>query len=216
MKKRPPDQSVWDEPALSSELAGEPPPEAQSYCNWLQEARARTSADKTWIVTVAASLLAGPWAILGAILGSLETATTRFFLIVVFGPLVEEIMKIAIPLLVVERAPHLFRRGSQILLCAFSGGLLFACIENLIYLNIYVPDPSPGLTLWRWTACVALHSFCSLLGGWGVLRIWRDTWRRMDRPRLGLAVPPLAAAAVIHGAYNGLATFWQVFHTPVN
>ena len=61
------------------------------------------------------------------------------------------------------------------------------------------------MILWRWTACVALHTVCSFIAGLGAARVWRHVWRDHAPPRLSLALPFVTAAAVTHGLYNATA-----------
>jgi RsiW-degrading membrane proteinase PrsW (M82 family) len=204
-----PDASVWDEPALAQELAGIAPPEAMTYARWFAEARARTPAGLTWLVTVAVALLAGPWAVLGAFLGA-QGGFGAVVLVAVLGPCAEEVLKVSAPWCIVERWPHLFRSRVQIALCACLSGLVFAAIENLLYLHVYVPDPPEWLIAWRWSACVALHTGCSLIAGLGVTRMWADATARQARPRASLALPALVAAVAVHGVYNAAALVWEV------
>ncbi len=205
MSRRSRDHSVWDEPSLSEELAGPVPEGAATSANRLLRARAGTSRLRTWAVTAAVALAAGPWAVLGAFLGA-QGAYSVVLVAVVFAPLTEEVLKASAPLLVVELWPHLFSSAGQILLASATSGLIFAAIENLLYLHVYIPDPSEETILWRWTVCVALHTLCSLVAGLGVARVWRDVWRRLARPRLESAFAYLAAAAAAHGVYNAFAT----------
>ena len=198
------DRAVWDEPGFSAELFGSAPSDRPTYRRWLEQKRAETGPLMSWTAALLIAVLAGPWAVLGAIWGSGQGAIGALAVVVV-APVVEETMKVAAPLYVVERRPFLFRNRAQIALCALCSGLAFAGIENLLYLQVYVPDPSPALVHWRWTVCVALHAGCSLIAGMGIMRIWRGVWRRLDRPALSLATPCLACAIAIHGAYNALA-----------
>ena len=203
-----PDASVWDEPVLSQELAGAVPAEAMTYVRWCAEARARTSVARTWLVTVAVALLAGPWAVLGAFLSG-QGGFGAVILVAVLGPCAEEVLKVSAPLCVVERWPFLFRYRVQIMLCAVLSGLVFAAIENVLYLYVYVPNPMPWLVLWRWTVCVALHTGCSLIAGLGVMRMWNVATARRTRPKASLALPALVAAIVLHGLYNATALVWE-------
>ena len=198
------ERSVWDEPGLSRELAPREKGGRLTYRQWLLKRRARVSPARSWAITGVLILAAGPWAIVGAIWGSGQTAFS-LLAIIVFGPVVEELMKAAAALYVVEKKPFLYRSPVQILLSVFAGALVFAVIENLIYLNFYIPAPSPGLVRWRWTVCVALHAGCSLISAMGLMRVWRDAGRREDRPRISLAFPYFITAVIIHGAYNALA-----------
>lgn len=197
--------SVWDEPSLAPELAGPPPEGAATYANRLLAAKSRTPRYRTWLVTGAVALAAGPWAVLGAFLGA-QGADSAVLVVVVVAPLTEEVLKVSAPLLVVEIWPHLFSCASQILLASVASGFVFAAIENVIYLYVYIPQPSEELIRWRWTVCVAVHVVCSLVAGVGVAKVWRGVWARLSRPRLESAFAYIAAAAIAHGAYNAFAT----------
>ena len=193
--------SVWEEPIFSEELAGPVPESELTYSRWLVEQRGATSVGRSWIITLGIALLAGPWAVLGAFWGSGQTGFS-VLAIVVFAPVVEETTKIALALYVVEKYPYLFRGALQIALCAVAGGLAFATVENLLYQHVYLDDPSPGLLAWRWTICTAMHTGCAFVSGLGLIRILRDTWKRRKPPRLSIAFPYFVISMVIHGLYN--------------
>jgi len=198
------EHSVWDEPGLSSELAGEAQAGQITYKTWLERRRRQIGPAKSWAITLAIALLAGPWALVGALWGSGRTAWGALSLIV-FAPVVEETMKTAAALVVIEKRPFFFRSTAQIVICMLAGALVFACVENLLYLKVYIRNPSPVMTHWRWTVCVALHMGCTCIAGLGVIRIWRDVWQRRGRPRLHLGFPYAVTAIVLHGAYNAFA-----------
>jgi len=202
------EHTVWDEPALSGELNEEIPPDALQYRTWLERRRGQTSLGRSWAVTMAVILLSGPWAILGALLGGFlarDQIVTQVIAVIVFGPLTEEIMKIAAALYLVEKKPFLFKSPLQITICILAGSLVFALVENLLYLHIYVPNPSLRLIYWRWTVCVALHVSCSLIACLGLIHIWRDVWQKLHRADLALAYPYILIAVIIHGTYNACA-----------
>jgi len=203
------EHTIWDEPALSPLLAGAVPPGELTYRRWLLERRDRTTAARSWAITIGAAAAAGPWAVLGAFWGSGRTVFSVAALIA-FAPLVEEMMKAALALYVVEKKPFLFRSRAQIGLCVVAGAFAFAVLENLLYLNVYIPKPPVALVRWRWSVCVALHMGCSLIASMGLMRVWTDTWRRLDRPRLALAYPYVLTAVVVHGTYNALALLLTV------
>lgn len=198
------DHSVWDEPALRGMIPGEPPPEALTYARWLAEKRAETTVGRTWLVTALCALAAGPLAVLGTIVQS-SAGWSTLLAVVVIGPVTEEVMKIALPLWIAERKPYLFRSRMQIAVCALSSGLAFAAIENVLYLHVYIPDPSSEIAAWRWSVCVALHMGCALVASLGVMRAWSRAEHADARRRLAVATPLLITAMIIHGAYNGLA-----------
>jgi hypothetical protein len=203
------DQSVWDEPGLSPALAGETPSDGLTWYRWYQEQVAMTSGLQSWLTTLGVVLVSGVFAVFGtfaaqSMYAGMLTGVT------VIGPTTEEIMKIALVLWLVEKRPWLFRDGGQILLCALASGLAFAAVENVIYLNIYVPGPSPGLVAWRWTICVLLHAGCSTIAGFGAHRIWREFQRNHRAPILANGASWIVAAIVIHGLYNGTVTLMEL------
>jgi hypothetical protein len=196
--------SVWEEPALSPELASGPPPTELTYARWLDEQTARTSAHLRWLVAGLLALIAGPWAVIGAFWGSGQSVFSALVLVTI-APTVEELMKASAALYVAEKRPYLFGHPAQIVLCGVCAGLSFAAIENLIYLYIYIPHATPQLWVWRWTVCVALHTTCSGIASVGVWRVWRDAVLRRSLPRTSLASPWLTAAIILHGLYNAFA-----------
>lgn len=82
-------------------------------------------------------------------------------------------MKVALALWVVEKRPYLFKSTSRIVLCAAVSGVVFAAVENLLYLNVHIPNSNIELVRWRWTACVAPHGGCRLIAGEGLTQIGR-------------------------------------------
>lgn len=195
------ENSVWDEPALSPELSGKVPDGALTWYRWFTEQAALTSETTTWLVTVAISLAAGIWAILGAL--SLQTSWQFPVIMAVFvAPVTEEIMKIALAIWVAEKRPWLFKSFVQIVICGIASGLVFAAIENVIYLNVYIQNPSPQHVQWRWTICVMLHTGCSTIASIGVVQVWQRFQNEKRIPRLSDGARWIVAAMIIHGLYN--------------
>jgi hypothetical protein len=202
------EQSVWEEPTVTPEAAARRQAHDLTYGEWLDAGRRRTSVAASWRATLGVALLSGPLSILGSLFGSLD-GPGGYLSVVVFGPLVEELMKAAPAAYLVEKRPYLFRSPAQILLSMLAAGAAFGIIENLIYLKLYIPGASAGLAAWRWTVCTALHAGCSTVAGLGLLRVWKDAEARRARPRLGLAMSAILVAAVLHGAYNLFAVILE-------
>lgn len=198
---------VWDEPSTSPTLAGAAPADAPRYELWLARNRAAMTPARSWSVTALIALAAGPWAVTGALFSADQGIEFGWgvLAIVLFGPVIEEVMKVALPLWLLEKKPYLFTSALQLMVCAAAGGLAFATLENLLYLNVYIRDPSPTLVTWRWTVCTALHVGCSTLAGVGLTRVWSDVWKTRKPAELSLATPMITAAIVVHGTYNALA-----------
>ncbi|MGF1633831.1 MAG: PrsW family glutamic-type intramembrane protease [Phycisphaerae bacterium] len=192
--------SVWDEPQLDARALPHVPRDT-SYADWLAERQQQTGWGRSWLAVLVLALAAGPWAVVGAFWGSGQSLFGVMTL-VVFAPAVEEIMKTALLAWGVERKPYWFKSSLQLLFCGLASGLAFACIENLLYLHVYIKDPSPGIILWRWTVCVGLHVGCTGIATLGVVRVWRRTVRTRRRPIMSLAAPALVTAFILHGLYN--------------
>jgi hypothetical protein len=204
-------RAVADEPALA--WAGIDRARAPGFREILADRVARTSGSVRAAAAVAATLAAGPFAVLGALLESVAGSAGRmgYLAIVAAGPVVEEMMKIAAVLWMVERRPWLLSSPASILMIGLAGGIGFAAIENLIYLHVYFPGAGPGLARWRWSVCVAMHAVCSTIAAAGVARMWREVQRTGSPARTAHAFPYLVTAMLLHGAYNAWAVAWSMF-----
>jgi len=205
-------QGAWDEPALSCDLAGERPAAIRTYAQWLANGVIRTSFAKSWGVTLGLALVSGLWAVIGAMISQLQGYTLGGLLvIVVIGPLSEEMMKASAVLMTIEKWPYLFRSPLQIIFCCIAAAAGFAVIENMLYLHLYILQPTAVIIMWRWTVCVMLHVGCSLIVSMGLVKIWRETMTGGKAPKVSLATPYFITAAVVHGCYN----FAAVLANPV-
>jgi hypothetical protein len=196
-----PEHSVWDEPGLSRELSGDVPDDAVTWFRHHQQQSRKTSATKAWFVTFLVVLVSGPCAILGTFLSG-QGADFPVVYISIIGPTVEELMKLALVLWIVETRPWLFRSSFQILICMTMSGLVFAAVENVFYLEMPIREPSPQLAQWRWTVCVALHTGCCIISGSGAAIIWRKFQTEERPPQLNDGARWILTAIVIHGVYN--------------
>lgn len=170
------------------------------YAAWLQDRVQNTPLSRTWWVTLLLLLAGGPWAVFGAFWNA---GTMGALGMVVVGPAIEEVMKVALIALLLETRPYLLRSRTQVLLAAGGAGLAFAAIENALYLLVYIPNPTAEIIIWRWTVCVALHVGCSLVAGVGAAHAWHRTVTELRRPREPVTLFWLVLAIAIHGLYNG-------------
>jgi hypothetical protein len=194
------EHSVFNEPAYL-EGVDRVDPNWPSYRRWLHRNLETADPERAWRLAFLLMLAGGPWAVLGAF----YAGGAGLLAIVVWGPVCEEIMKVAILATVIEFRPFKFTSRAQIHLAAMGSGLGFAIVENILYLNVYIDDPEPSLALWRWTICVALHVGCSLVASLGIASMWERSIETLSRPRMRVAFQSIIAAIVIHSAYNGLA-----------
>lgn len=209
--------TVWDEPSLRAG-AMPAPPEALTYSRWYEEQLRNTLPWQSWGTLLLLVLCGGPLAILATLATSFTDGMAGGFIyLIVIGPAVEEMMKIGATLLVLENRPWLFRNGMQIVIAATAAGLMFAAVENLIYIHVYNPNGAESFRLWRWTVCTAMHTGTSTIAGLGLLHMWdkavapvlSDAGSEFQRPQVLDAYPYVLTAVVIHGAYNAFATVME-------
>jgi len=177
------------------------PLDKPSYGSWLQARIAATPIGAGWVTAAGIAVVGGLWAVVGAMFANRGGIVG----VVVFSPVAEEVMKIGLVVAVIETRPFLFASRAQILVAAIGSALGFALIEKLLYLNVYVGEPSPGLVVWRWTVCLAIHVGCTIIAALGAMRVWRRTITELRRPNISPSLGPLVVAAIVHGTYNGLA-----------
>ena len=91
-------------------------------------------------------------------------------------------------------------------LLAAIGGITFAVVENIIYLNVYFPEHSPDLLVYRYTVCLALHMVCSFIVGFGINQRLLDSVRG-EIPFLAGHKKYFIIPMVIHSLYNGVSVF---------
>lgn len=182
----------------------------EGYAHWLATRLAATSLTKSWMIVFAVAFLSGFWSVFGAFWNAGVGGVSSFFALAVWGPAVEEVMKIALIAVIIERAPYLFANRMQILVAAIGAGLMFAIIENVLYLFVYIPNPPAWLVVWRWTVCVALHVGCTLVAGIGAARVWHQQMTQMRRVAVPVDMRYLVAAILIHGVYNGTVTLMEL------
>ena len=184
----------------------EPPRKGEeSYRAWLEQNEARMTEARRWRITLLLALVGAPFGVLGTFMSMNQAGMVN---VVVGGPVVEEVMKIAAALLVVERRSFWISRPAQLWTIALGTAFAFAAIENLLYLSVFIPNAAISLILWRWSVCVGLHVICTGIAIRGVIAIWRRA--RVDRrkPNLTGVLPSLVLAIVLHGSYNACVMLW--------
>ena len=105
-----------------------------------------------------------------------------------------------------ERRPYDLFSKWQFILGAIIGAGIFASIENIIYIKIYLHALPQyelnAIALLRWTTCTSLHLLCSLIVAMGLIHIW-DKMKEDGKPAdISNGFAYFAIAIAIHGIYN--------------
>ena len=82
--------------------------------------------------------------------------------------MIEEVLKPSGVYILLVRWPELLTSRIYTALLAAVGGLSFAVVENIIYLQFYFPEHTQTLVVFRYTACLTIHVVCSFILGFGI------------------------------------------------
>lgn len=153
-------------------------------------------------------LLAPLVAIIGGVFGTIAAVVEEanfggYFTPFVAAPIIEEAIKpIGVYLLLVKR-PHALHGRMYTAMLAALGGLSFAVIENILYLQVYFPEHNNVLVIWRYTISLLLHVSCSFVVGLGINQKLLDSVRGvipfLKGNRIFFIIP-----MVTHAGYNVL------------
>ena len=198
------DDAIGDEPALSES------PEA--VCDktrrdvvvremWADETHAIGVAHFLWLC-VASGAFAVICALAKGVLG------LGILAVCVGAPVVEEMTKVVLPMMWLEKAPWRFRSAGTIALACLASALVFATIENLLYFNVYIPEEkySDGIIWFRLIVCTSVHLICTMTSAFGLVRAWRDARDGACGFCSAAVTPYLVVAMVMHGVYNVFAS----------
>lgn len=198
-----PDSFLGDEPALVASDAV--PKQAATYGEWyiLHKEHATPWLRAGWIFLVCC--LGGPLAIFSALVFRNPTSTGGLLSVVLIAPIIEEILKIALPLIVIETRPYYFKNAFEIVGACMLSGAFFSAIENLLYIYFYIPDPSEFIIAWRWQVCSAMHIGATTIASLGLVRAWMYGDENLVRPPVSRGFPLFVTAMILHGTYNSFA-----------
>ena len=134
------------------------------------------------------------------------------FAVVTGAPVVEEMAKVALPLMLLEKAPWRFRSAGAIVLSCLVSALVFATVENMLYLNVYIPENklTAGIIWYRLIVCTMLHLCCTAVSSCGLVKAWRNARDGLRTFSASTVTPYLVVAMVVHGLYNTFAVLFSL------
>ncbi len=156
------------------------------------------------LVAFLAASLGGALGIIGA--GFQEAQAGPGLLIPFMGasvvaPIIEEGVKPLGVYMLLIRWPRLLRNQLYTaLLCAFAG-LAFGVIESLIYVYVYVSNPSGTFIVWRFSVTLFLHAAASFTVGLGINR-GMLAWAKGEKPLPKASRNFYLAGVLLHSLYN--------------
>jgi RsiW-degrading membrane proteinase PrsW (M82 family) len=154
------------------------------------------------------ALVGGVFGILGAFL----TEVTHSSLLGAYfaAPIIEEALKPSGLYLMLAKWPRVLRNQFYIASLSALAGITFSLIENLVYLNIYIREPTPQLIVFRYTACVGIHAICSFIFGLGINQKFLASIRG-ETSFLSYGKRFFFTAMVLHSLFNITVTILQLW-----
>jgi len=155
----------------------------------------------------------------GGIFGILGAFVTEAFHGQILGayfaaPIIEETLKPSGLYLILAKWPRVLKNQFYTASLAALGGIAFAIIENLVYLHVYIQDPSPRVVLFRYTACVGIHAVCAFIFGLGINQNLLASIRG-ETKLLSYGKRFFFSAMALHSLFNIAVTVLQLmFHWP--
>jgi RsiW-degrading membrane proteinase PrsW (M82 family) len=126
--------------------------------------------------------------------------------IVIVAPVIEELLKQSGMIYLLEKKPYRVFAAWQFVFSALLSALVFATIENLLYINVYARSADlishEAFAYFRWTVCTALHMGCSAIASMGMIHVWK-------KHDLSVAFSYFVVAMAVHGCYNFVAIFFD-------
>lgn len=201
--------SVSNEPAFTGEL------KQTDLALWLIEKRSQCTSAGNLAVTLAAAFVAGLFAVVGALIESINTLfilnpIVRMIVFILYmflyGPIVEELLKQSGMIYLLEKKPYRLFSRWQFVIAAGISALIFSVIENLLYIHIYVSsqalDNPLAFACFRWVVCTLLHITCSVIASFGLIRVWEKQLADGRAADLARGFRPFVIAMTLHGLYN--------------
>ncbi len=180
----------------------EPPrPGEVTYSQWLQEHRTRSHPARSWLLVVAMPLFALPGALACS---ALIFEATGFLPFVIIGPAASELAKIAGALTIVERRHTPLRSRFQLYAMTIGTALIFAAVQNLIYLKVFTTATPVEVTAFRWTVGMSLHALCTGVATHGLASVWAATAIDGRKAKLTSAIRWLVVSITLHAVFNGI------------
>lgn len=191
--------SVLNEPAFTGQL------QQAEMGQWLAQKRARCTLTGNLLVTLAAALVAGPFAVIGALMIGRQTFFQILYMIL-FAPIIEELLKQSGMIYLLEKKPYRIFSSGQFIFAAVISAAAFATFENLLYINVYIrPEMMEDFSrfcYFRWTVCTTLHVACSVIASFGLVRVWKKQTTDGRAADLAFGFYWFSAAMILHGLYN--------------
>ncbi len=178
----------------------EPPRDGElTYAHWLAEHESRISPQKSWGIAAVVPVLGVPLGLVCTLL-TVEYAGVLNF--VVLGPVIAEVLKVAIASTVIERRRMWIRRAGHIHLMTLGTAVVFAIVQNVVYLMFFFKNSPIELVAYRWFGGILLHGLCTVIVAQGLVSVWKRSLSEERTVSVTRAYPYLVSGIIVHAVYN--------------
>ena len=147
------------------------------------------------------------WVAGGGVLGLLaamieETIGSFAWASILIVPPIEEMMKPIGLIFLLDKRPHWLRSSLHVVMLALLGALIFASLENGLYIFVYASKLDGGYWLFRVTVCTAVHLVATGIFGAGLAKMWQHIKEKGGHFDIDVCFNYFVAASILHGLYN--------------
>lgn len=121
--------------------------------------------------------------------------------------MIEEVMKPSGVYILLAWRPEVLTSRIYTASLAALGGLSFAIVENILYLQFYFPEHTQALVVFRYTADLTMHVVTSFILGFGINQKLLASVRG-ETPLLENNKKFFFTPMIIHSLFNILATMF--------
>ena len=125
-----------------------------------------------------------------------------WLMIVLVAPAIEEICKPIGVIFMLDKRSGWLTSSSQVVVMTLLGALVFATIENLIYVLGHIDNATQLYLLWRFGICTMVHMIASGVFAVGLVKMWRHIRDQGGHFDIDICFRYYVLAVVIHAAYN--------------
>ena len=177
----------------------------ETYARWVAAHRGRVSVRKAWIIAVLLPLASLPLAAGYAFLSVEYVGALKFIVCV---PIAAVALSVVVGSRATARRSYWVRSRAQLWVMTLATALLFAVLQNAVFLGLYFKTASLELVLFRWFGGPLLHLLCTGVATLGLITVWERTQCEGHPPSVTQAYPAVLAAILLHASFNACVFAW--------
>ena len=139
-----------------------------------------------------------------------NTAHFAGLLTIFVAPVVEELCKPIGLIIMLDKRPHWLGSAREVVVVALISALVFATLENLLYIFVNAPGRGAAFAIFRFTVPTSMHLIATGIFAAGMAKTWRRMMAGGKRFDINICFRYYLAAVIVHAAYNGIVALLAV------